>query len=218
MSEGQNNIRYSLSEASEATHKSNEEMMYHKPERELEEWEKDVMLTLERERAYANYYANKQKEKNARKLIATIVFVFVAIIIASLLVNSDGEEELNPVSPPKSGSVLIGREYVDESYITVTASKGSSCVVKLKTSSGVTRISFFVRAGETVTVGVPAEKLYVYFASGETWYGMSDLFGKYTSYSMDDELLDFKNYTWEYTLRPVSDGNFSQKPIDADDF
>lgn len=67
-------------------------------------------------------------------------------------------------------------------------------------------------------MGVPAEYLYVYFASGDTWYGASNLFGEHTNYSMDDELLNFKEYTWEYTLYPVTDGNFSQTPIDADDF
>ena len=79
-------------------------------------------------------------------------------------------------------------------------------------------MSFYVRAGDTVTVGVPCEYLYVYFASGDTWYGTSHLFGEDTSYSMDDTICDFTEYTWEYTLYPVSSGNFSQTPIDEDEF
>lgn len=80
-------------------------------------------------------------------------------------------------------------------------------------------MSFYVRAGETVTVGVPADYLYIYFASGETWYGTTDLFGSNTNYSMDDELLDFTDgRSWTYTLYPVNNGNFSETPIDPDDF
>ena len=100
----------------------------------------------------------------------------------------------------------------------IGAQKNANQALKLKTPSGVERLSFYVRAGDTVTIGVPAEYLYVYFASGDTWYGKSRLFGDETYYSMDDEVLDFTEYTWEYTLYPVSSGNFSETPIDPDDF
>lgn len=125
---------------------------------------------------------------------------------------------LTPVSEPFTGTILEGFERYNASEITVTASKSESCVVKLKNSYGTTVLSFYVRAGQTTTVGVPAQSLYVYFASGKTWYGKEDLFGAGTSYSKDDDLLDFKSYTWSYTLYPVTDGNFSETPIDADEF
>ena len=131
---------------------------------------------------------------------------------------SSDDEKLPEVAEPMSGAILSGHEYSNGSEITITASGSSSCVVKLKTSSGTTRLSFYVRAGDTVTVGVPAEYLYVYFASGEKWYGTTHLFGVRTSYSKDDKLCDFTQYTWEYTLRPVTNGNFSQTIIDEDDF
>ena len=75
-----------------------------------------------------------------------------------------------------------------------------------------------MRAGETVTVGVPAEFLYVYFASGTTWYGEDLWFGEDTYYFKDEKRLDFTQYTWEYTLSPVTNGNFEETPIDADEF
>lgn len=128
------------------------------------------------------------------------------------------EETLPKVAEPVSGTILSGYEYNNGSEITITASGSSSCVVKLKTSSGVTRLSFYVRSGDTVTVGVPAEHLYVYFAAGEDWYGTKHLFGKNTSYSKDKNLCDFTEYTWEYTLRPVTNGNFSQTTVSADEF
>jgi len=159
--------------------------------------------------------------------IAIWVIIFVVLIILLLSgFSKDGvpiqpsvqEPTLAAVQEPRSGTILLGREDFEGSELTITASGGSSCVVKLKTASGTTRLSFYVRAGDTITVGVPAEYLYVYFASGDTWYGEKHLFGENTSYGMDDEILDFTQYTWEYTLYPVTNGNFSETPIDPEDF
>ena len=172
----------------------------------------------------------KHPPKNfLRKLIQRLLPVFVIILAFSIAIvvgemgffqKSDKETTQNTPSAvvPRSGEILSGSKYIDASEITVTASKNADCVVKLKTSKGVTRISFYVRAGETVTVGVPAEYLYVYFASGDTWYGKSKLFGENTYYSKDEELLDFKRYSWEYTLTSIYGGNFDETRIDADEF
>ena len=132
----------------------------------------------------------------------------------------EGYEALRPVKMPESGTILTGKEYNYCSKITVTASHGASYVVSLRTYSGEERLSFFVKSGETVTVGVPAEWLQVYFASGSDWYGYGKglMFGDETCYSKDDELLDFYSYEWEYTLYPVYDGNFSETPIQENDF
>lgn len=130
----------------------------------------------------------------------------------------EDDVDLTPVSEPASGTILYGDECFDGSELTITSSGSDSCYVKLKNSYNETILGFYVRAGETITIGVPAEYLYVYFASGDTWYGMDDLFGSDTAYSMDDEILDFTSYTWEYTLYPVTNGNFSETPIDASDF
>ena len=128
------------------------------------------------------------------------------------------EDETEP--RPTSGTIMSGQEYYSGSEITVTADSEYDYVVSLKTVQGTERVCFYVRAGETVTIGVPAEYLYVYFASGTEWYGYGKglMFGNATSYSKDDELLDFTQYSWEYELIPVTDGNFSETPTDEDDF
>lgn len=206
--------------------------------------EYDSMLQRAREQAYQSYQTYQapqtQRQAPAKKksgCLSSLLAVILALAfpIGLMLLDDagtfDSKQEVvetqppkpttpppAPVSAPRSGSILTGKEYVDGSELTITADSGSSCVVKLKTSAGVERLSFFVRAGDTVTIGVPAEYLYVYFASGETWYGRQLLFGDETHYSMDDEILDFTQYTWEYTLYPVSSGNFSETPIDADEF
>lgn len=162
----------------------------------------------------------KTKSFSWGKLVLSIgILVLIIVVIINGIKNEDNVDTgLTPVSEPQSGVILVGREVYDGSEITIKASGGESCVVKLKTRSGIERMSFYVRAGDTVTVGVPAEYLYVYFASGDIWYGTTHLFGEKTSYSMDDEICDFTKYTWEYTLYPISNGNFSQTPIDEDDF
>ena len=132
---------------------------------------------------------------------------------------SQGLTALKPVTLPETGTILSGSEYYD-SEITVNADGSSSYVVSLKNLYGEERVSFFVRAGETAVIGVPSEHLYVYFASGSTWYGYGEglMFGEETIYSKDDKALDFAEYTWEYTLYPVYNGNFSETPSNADEF
>jgi hypothetical protein len=132
---------------------------------------------------------------------------------------SKGQSDPREVKKPTSGTILEGKEY-DESEIKIEADTSNNYVVTLKDQDGTVIVSFFVRAGATVTVGVPAEKCYVYFASGKDWYGYGEglMFGENTYYSMDDELVDFDGSTWTYTLEPVTDGNFTETPIDKDDF
>ena len=151
-----------------------------------------------------------------------VFILIIAVIIGAVMkdnADADADANLTPVAEPVSGTILSGSEVYNGSQITINASSGSACVVKLKTRSGTERISFYVRAGDTVTVGVPAEHLYVYFATGDTWYGKTELFGSKTRYSKDDDLRYFeKGRSWTYTLYPVSNGNFSETPIDADEF
>lgn len=158
-----------------------------------------------------------KKKFSFKKLIGFLLILYIGLIAMGGIFE-EKDSGLTPVTEPINGKILAGYEVSDGSEITVTASGSSSCVVKLKTTSGVSKIIFYVRAGETVTIGVPAEYLDVYFASGDTWYGMEHLFGEDTYYSKDDSTCNFKEYTWEYTLYPVSDGNFTQTPIDADEF
>jgi hypothetical protein len=132
---------------------------------------------------------------------------------------SKGEAEPKQVSRPTSGTILQGMEY-EESEITVKADTSQDYVVSVRSAGGTPYVVFYVRAGATVTIGVPARKCYVYFASGTDWYGYGEglMFGKNTHYSMDDELVDFDGSTWTYTLEPVTDGNFTDTPIDKEDF
>lgn len=163
--------------------------------------------------------------------IAVMLVFFLAILFGIGDTSNEPviqpQETLAELSLPQNGHFfreLSLSDWLDGdgemSEITVTASSSENVVVAPKDVEGNERISFFVRAGKTATVYVPPETLYAYFASGDSWYGYGKgkMFGKYTSYSMDDEAIDFSRYTMEYTLYPVTNGNFSETPISADEF
>lgn len=124
---------------------------------------------------------------------------------------------------PINGAVLYGkRQPHTGAMITVNASDDQAVVVLLKSPGGVPKFAFYVRAGKTITISVPKNTLNAYFASGNgsNWcgYGEGKMFGDSTVYSKDDHLLHLSQYTYTYTLYPVTDGNFEQTPIDEDDF
>lgn len=186
----------------------------------------------------------ERKKKKRRKIFWSIVVIALAVDFVGGVITgniklwpetkettpatsyNDNKQELpetnlpKPVTKPVSGTVLSGEEVFDGSEIKVIAASNSDYVVSLKDSNGTLRVAFYVRAGQVATVGVPAEHLYVYFASGDTWYGYGKgkMFGEETYYSKDDELMDFTQYTWEYELQPVTNGNFSETPSNANEF
>lgn len=130
-----------------------------------------------------------------------------------------GYAALKPVARPASGTVLAGREYGSGSELTIKADTDEDYVVLVK-DRWMDYLAFYVRAGDTVTIGVPDRLLYVYFASGKEWYGYGKglMFGEDTDYSKDDEQRDFTQYSYTYTLYPVTNGNFSESPSNENEF
>lgn len=135
-----------------------------------------------------------------------MVGILLALMLVVLLAGCSSAPE--SVSEPASGTVLSGYAPKDGSKITVSLAPTASSVVMLKDASDRVLLSFFVRSGEIVTVDVPAEIMYVHFASGKTWYGADLLFGEDTVYCQDDELTDFTQYSWEYEFDPLAGGDF----------
>lgn len=159
-----------------------------------------------------------------KRLLMVLLFVgsCIGLISGALSSNEPNAAEqpsMTQVTKPRTGEILFGEEY-DGSEITITADKEHDYVVTLQDKDGIHYIVFYVRAGTTVTKGVPDAKLYVHFASGTKWYGYGKgrMFGPDTYYSKDDEALDFSQSAWEYTLYPVTDGNFTESPSSEDEF
>ena len=172
--------------------------------------------------ANTTYYRPPNNSENKAKIKKIAIWICVILVIACVAYSLGKKEgsELPPVAKPYSGAILSGTEYYNESEITITADSSHDYVVSLKDMRGREYVSFYVRAGDTVTVGVPAKWLYVYFASGKEWYGYGQglMFGKNTDYSKDSEAKDFTQYTWSYKLYSVANGNFKETPSDADEF
>lgn len=128
--------------------------------------------------------------------------------------------EMLPMTNPVNGQVFIDRYkgLKKDSSITINSSTTQAHYIKLKDSSGNDILSFYVAAGGHVTVSAPTGSYYVYFASGEKWYGPKYLFGEETQYSKDSTIQDLDKYTITYTLYPVVNGNFKETHIDASEF
>ena len=164
-------------------------------------------------------------DKLKRFCIAACIVLAALAVVVICVVNSDSNsyskvtdnqaEELTYVAEPTSGAVIFGQH--GDSYIQVKTSS-QACLVKLKDIYGNDKMAFYVRANETAKVAVPTEYMYVYFASGDTWYGYDKLFGENTYYSKDDTGIDFSQYMMEYTLYPVTNGNFRETPINESEF
>ena len=127
-------------------------------------------------------------------------------------------DEMLPMAAPKNGQVFIGTEPSWGSTLKVSCSNDEACYVKMKDAEYNDVISFYIAAGQTAQINVPAGDYYVYFAHGNDWYGPEFLFGKDTTYSKDGELTDYTNYSWQYELKPSVGGNFSDTPIDPSEF
>lgn len=118
---------------------------------------------------------------------------------------------------PETGEILIKTNLSCDSQITIQNSS-SNCFVKLKDSNYNDVFGFFVRANDTITIDVPMGYYYVYFASGDKWYGITELFGDETNCSKDEDIQDFNNYSITYTLYNVNYGNFNPKYISEEEF
>ena len=150
------------------------------------------------------------------KFVARSSFLRLVLIFSLIISLTACSEQLTEVDQPVSGTILSGYAPKDCSQITVSLEPTASSVVMLKDESDRVLLSFFVSAGESVTVDVPAEKMYVHFASGKKWYGEEHFFGKDTVYRQDNELTDFTNYSWEYELDPLSQGEFEYNDSGAE--
>lgn len=118
---------------------------------------------------------------------------------------------------PQNGEILSGYNYGDAG-IEVTASN-ANVFVKVKSASSDTVISFFIQKNSTARVYVNSGTYAIQFASGDgTWYGQSGCFGSKTSYGQDTSVSLGYGDIVSYTLKLSSNGNFSMKSLDPDEF
>ena len=78
-------------------------------------------------------------------------------------------------------------------------------------------IKFYVYGESTVEIQIPWGKYTMYYATGETWYGQEELFGKDTVYSRCAGTFEFSYSSTELTLH-IPDGNRVVYKIEANEF
>ncbi|WP_125925600.1 hypothetical protein [Halomonas aestuarii] len=124
---------------------------------------------------------------------------------------------------PYNGKVvnLTRRDAVAPFQIKTQA--GQDYVIKLKTLSERDAVIVYVHGGRTVNVDVPMGRYKLYYASGDTWYGNTHLFGPDTAYSKSDSQFNFQlqgNQYMGYTvsLYRVSNGNMNTRSIPRESF
>jgi hypothetical protein len=105
----------------------------------------------------------------------------------------------------------------------VNAPDSNALVKLIRTTDGIEVMSIFVRAGETIEVGVPVGSYRAKIASGQTWYGDAIRFGPKTNYAVLDSPLNFSIegihlQGHAVTLTQVRNGNLRQIQINAKDF
>ena len=127
-------------------------------------------------------------------------------------------------TPPANGAIL---KYPGEKRVAPltihTSGDGYYFFTLVKAGSNERYMNFFAHAGKTVDIDVPIGVYKIYYAKGDTWYGLNDLFGEDTRYYRLDDFFDFSDDDgdcngWELTLTPVVDGNLDTESVSPDDF
>jgi hypothetical protein len=142
---------------------------------------------------------------------------------AAIAAQQQEELRKSELPLPRSG-LFRGFSPVNAPPLKVTNSPGANTLMKLiRTSDGAEVMSIFIRAGQTVELGVPVGSYTAKIASGQTWYGDSIRFGPTTSYATLDTVLHFSIQGSqllgnELTLTQIKDGNLRQVPLNANEF
>lgn len=106
----------------------------------------------------------------------------------------------------------------------IRTDSGSDYYVKVvNAASDDDTLVIYIRGGEMVEVEVPLGSYEIRYASGNNWYGDTELFGPDTSFNKADELFDFVDNGYQVsgytiTLYQVVDGNLETKSIDESQF
>lgn len=107
---------------------------------------------------------------------------------------SSRRSSLPPQATPRHGKVFEVTGNQIAPFELKVPGAGSNYYVKLEDwYTGQTKMAFFVRgSNRNVNIDVPVGTYKLKYASGETWFGKADLFGRYTSYNQANSKLKFE--------------------------
>ena len=125
---------------------------------------------------------------------------------------------------PGNGEILADTTGSGYGELTVIAGSTPIYIRVEKVNDPSSYIAFYVRADSQTTISSVQDGTYnVFYATGDTWYGESELFGSETSaYQTDDTISFTTTYSSNYieysivtlTLYSVAGGNLTTTPVD----
>ena len=131
------------------------------------------------------------------------------------------------IAEPKNGTVFASKAKGGYCTLTIKAGDTPVFVKVISNSDPKTTVTLYVRANKSATVHVKNGKYSLRYATGDKWYGSTELFGSSTRYYSADTTLSFTtsrsgnyiNYqTYTITLYRVAGGNLSTSSISGDEF
>ena len=167
-------------------------------------------------------------------LIAAAAFLFL-LIGPSFLMEEPEKDAPYIASPtpapykaitfPNSGHSVVHNGEARKAPFIVNLPSGDSYYYLVLADSVTNRkeVSIYAHSGDTVEIEVPLGKYFLYYTSGDTWYGNIPKFGDDASFYKADAVLEFYEtsdavYYEEITLYPVANGNMDTEYIDSSEF
>lgn len=198
----------------------------------LERKKYDEFIALSKIKKAPNTTAPKKPQKSLKKEMAFVLIplIIYMVLMANLIFKPKIEpppsvsETIAPIALPSNGTVYKNRDSDYTAPLKINTSGNDNYYIKLKDYKTKTdQVIFFVRGGKDFEIEIPVGKYLLYYACGEHWYGLDQLFGKNTLFYKADDIFTFsisKGYAngYELTLYPVIDGNLDTEIINPDDF
>lgn len=133
----------------------------------------------------------KRFAANKNKVVAIVAIV--ALAITTFFVGAfHSTEQREPATDttlwsgntePANGGIILFPDEHPSAWLDVKTDYGERMYFVLcSRASGKTVTSFYIHAGNEISVRVPAGEYDIYYASGEKWIGEAELFGKDTRY------------------------------------
>jgi len=194
-------------------------------------------------------YTPKPARRGPSKGVSIFIAIFFAVaclIIYNSLTSKPSQQ--NKTGTSKSGNITITQRDpddpppcypvpikngeivdhpVDERHapFSVSTTPGTNYYIVLKdlSAGSPNRTAFYVEGGKTAEIEVALGEYEVYYATGETWYGETYIFGDDTMYYKCDGTFDFYDdgeyyQGWTIELYPQTNGNMDTDPISGVDF
>ena len=189
------------------------------------------------------YNSPEIAKSRTSKILAIGLVLLVAIVMIAVYYIGENEKEPSglassqmQVTEPVSGHIFQEPFYHDR---VATLTIQSECptglfvvldLVSLPDDSAESNFSndykalsrsteFYIRAGETVTLSVPLGTYQIYFATGEKWLGVGELYGSTTSYWQNQETILYADSMQDLiVINPTKNGYSNSKSVDAETF